>query len=93
MATYLLHNTHRAEECDALTEELLGRGAVPLAIDGRDFFCTCPAGDHGGYVVAEGASAEAVLSQLPPAFRAGVRVLHGEVLSLQDLIASARRSI
>ena len=82
MPAYLLQNVHAAEECGALDEEYKANG-LPAGWKGHEFFCTCPTGDHGAYVIAEGASAEEVLAQIPPKFRAGTRVISGEILSLE----------
>jgi hypothetical protein len=82
MAAYLLHNVHPAEECQALDEEYQAQEGLPLSWKGHEFFCTCPTGDHGAYVIAEGASAEDVLAQLPPKFRSFTRAISGEILEL-----------
>jgi hypothetical protein len=81
MPAYLLQNVHRAEECGELDEEYKANG-LPTGWKGHEFFCTCPAGDHGAYVIAEGTSAEEVLAQIPPKFRAGTRVISGEIVPL-----------
>jgi hypothetical protein len=83
MATFLIHNRHQAAECPVLDEEYQAMGGVPAALRGHEYFCTCPTGDHGAYVVVDGDSADQVLAMLPPKYRAGTRVIGGVVLELQ----------
>ena len=90
MASFLIHNRHQAAECPVLYEEYEAMGGVPALLRGHEYFCTCPTGDHGAYVVVEGASADEVLAMLPPKYRAGTRVIAGQVLELQ--YASSRIS-
>ena len=83
MATFLIHNRHAPEECQVLAEEYEAIGGLPAPFRGHEYFCTCPAGDHGAYVVVDGGSADAVFAMLPPKYRAGSRVIAGEVLVLE----------
>ena len=82
MPQYLLHNTHRAEECRLLDSELAAYGGTPVVMQGHEFFCTCPTGDHGGYVIVEADTETEALEGVPPKFRAGSRLIAGEVLPL-----------
>jgi hypothetical protein len=82
MPQFLIHNRHEPEECQALYEEYEAMGGLPAAFKGHEYFCTCPTGDHGAYVIVDGDSADAVLAMLPPKYRAGARVIGGEILEL-----------
>ena len=83
MASFLIHNRHAPEECQTLAEEYEAMGGLPEAFRGHEYFCTCPAGDHGAYVIVDGDSADALLAMLPPRFRSGSRVIAGEILDLE----------
>jgi len=65
-----------------LYEEYEALGGLPSPFKGHEYFCTCPTGDHGAYVVVDGGSAEEVLAMLPPKYRTGARVIAGEILQL-----------
>ena len=82
MAQFLIHNRHEPEECQVLYEEYEAMGGLPTAFKGHEYFCTCPAGDHGAYVIVAGSSADDVLAMLPPKYRAGSRVIAGQILEL-----------
>ncbi len=82
MAQFLIHNRHEPQECEDLNKEYEAIGGLPAPFKGHEYFCTCPTGDHGAYVVVDGDSADAVLAMLPPKYRAGARVIAGEVLDL-----------
>lgn len=62
---------------------------MPQSWQGHEFFCTCPTGDHGGYVIVEAASEEEVLAELPPMFKTGTRVINGVVFPFETNPASA----
>ncbi len=83
MASFLIHNRHEPQECQALYEEYDALGGLPAAFRGHEYFCTCPTGEHGAYVVVEGPTADAVLAMLPPKYRSGSRVIAGQVLQLE----------
>ena len=68
MTTFILTCDHRAEDCDAMSEEQERLG-TPDVLKGRAFYCSCPFGHHGGWAAVEGESASAVLASLPPIFR------------------------
>ncbi|MFN2545041.1 MAG: hypothetical protein ABR600_10815 [Actinomycetota bacterium] len=82
MAQFLIHNRHEPAECEVLSQEYEAVGGMPAALDGHEYFCTCPTGDHGAYVIAEADSADSILAMLPPKFRAGSQVIAGEVLDI-----------
>ena len=82
MAQFLIHNRHEPHECQALNEEYEAMDGLPVAFTGHEYFCTCPAGDHGAYVIVDGDSADTVLAILPPKYRGGARVIAGEILDL-----------
>lgn len=76
MATIILQNTHRPEECEGLNEETLST-PWPVAWKGSVFFCTCPGGQHGGVFAVEADTVDEALALLPPKFRAGTRGVEG----------------
>ncbi len=82
MASFLIQNRHAAEECQALSDEYEAMGGLPTAFRGHEYFCTCPTGDHGAYVIVDGDSADTVLAMLPSRFRGGASVIAGEILDL-----------
>lgn len=68
MATYLIINQHRPEECEPMEA---GMDHLPEHLRGQNFYCTCPYGKHGFYMILEGESAEQVISGLPPELKMG----------------------
>jgi hypothetical protein len=79
MARFMLHNTHRPEECESVLAEYAA-SAVPDISPGTAPFCTCPAGEHGVYVVVEAETAEEALRWLPPGARGTSRAIWGQPL-------------
>lgn len=80
MARYVLQcGEHTDAECEAMSEELEEHG-VPEILKGREFFCSCPHGHHGGWAVVEAPSKEAVLSGLAPKFRK-----HAEAFEIETM--------
>ncbi len=77
MAQFILTCEHQASECDSLNQELEALG-TPAVIKGRDFFCSCPYGHHGGWIAVEGDDPDAVLASLGPIFRAHAQVFRVE---------------
>ena len=67
MGTYMVVHRHGAEECSKVGSALEG---YPGPNKGKTFLCSCPAGYHAGYIVAQADSAEKALEVLPPALRA-----------------------
>ena len=53
---------------------------VAEVIKGKDFFCSCPYGHHGGWVAVESESAESILISLPPVFRSHANVYEVEAV-------------
>ncbi|HEY7268757.1 MAG TPA: hypothetical protein VH951_02910 [Dehalococcoidia bacterium] len=80
MATFMLTCDHKAEECDAMSEEQERLG-TPDVLKGREFFCSCPYGHHGGWARVEGDSGEAILSSLPPIFRSHAKAYEVEAVA------------
>lgn len=78
MATYILQNSHRAEECEALGQEAQAQPA-PTSLKGTPFLCTCPSGTHGGIFYVEAQSEAEALAMVGPKWRAGARAYLGEV--------------
>lgn len=73
MSQFILTCEHKAEECEELDREMQTVGIADV-IKGRDFFCSCPYGYHGGWVAVEGSSGEEILASLPPVFRSHAKV-------------------
>ena len=73
MENFIITCEHRAEECEEMDREMQDVGVAEV-MKGKDFFCSCPYGHHGGWVAVEGESAEAILASLPPIFRSHATV-------------------
>jgi hypothetical protein len=78
MATYILQNTHRPEECESLAEEAQALPA-PLSMKGTPLLCTCPSGAHGAVFTVQADSEAEALAMVGPKFRAGTRAYLGEI--------------
>jgi hypothetical protein len=76
---FIITCEHKAEECAELERELQEAGPAEI-IKGKDFFCSCPYGYHGGWVAVEGDDADVILASLPPVFRSHARVHHVEAI-------------
>src|ERR671918_563483 len=79
MAQYIVINEHSPDQCSAMEAAI---PKLPPELKGTDFYCTCPGGVHGYFMIFEGDSAEEVLGIVPAddreallreAFRAGVK--------------------
>jgi hypothetical protein len=68
MGRYIVLNTHAPAECEPMEADI---GKLPPELKGKDFMCTCPAGEHAYYMIVEGDTAEQVLGYLPPSFKLG----------------------
>ncbi len=68
MGRYMVLNEHTPEECEEMEADMDKIGAE---LRGKDFFCTCPAGDHAFYMFLDGDTAEQVLGYFPPSFKIG----------------------
>ena len=68
MTRYMVINSHAPEECEGMESDV---DKLPAQLKGRDFYCTCPFGEHGFYMFLEGDSSEEVLALLPTSFRSG----------------------
>ncbi len=80
MGRYIVLNTHTPEECEPMEADM---DKVGPELKGKDFLCTCPAGEHAYYMVLEGDTAEGVLNLLPPSFKLGkTRAVPLEVMQL-----------
>ena len=79
MATFMLTCEHPAEVCEALFQEQQQLG-TPDVYKGRDFLCSCPFGEHNGWVVVEGETGEAILASLPPLFRSHAKARQIETM-------------
>ena len=58
----------------------------------RDFYCTCPFGEHAFYMVLEDDSSELVIAGLPPEWGSGTRAVPLEIFKLPDSPSPPRRS-
>jgi hypothetical protein len=68
MPRYLVLNTHSPEQCEQMEVDSDKLGAE---LRGKDFYCTCPAGEHAYYMFVDGDTAEQVLGYYPPSFKLG----------------------
>lgn len=74
----MLVNEHNAEDCARMDPS----GPFAPDLKGREFYCTCPYGAHGFFIVAEGDSGEQVMGFLPREFQKGTKVLAVEVFHI-----------
>ena len=80
MATYLVINEHAPEGCEPMEG---GLDHIPEHLKGKDFYCTCPFGKHGFYMILEGDSSDQVVQGLPSELLIGsTRVEQLEVFRL-----------
>ena len=79
MAEFMLHHTHRAEDCHSLMGEAQ---KVDQSIKGMTFFCTCTSGDHGMFFQVEANSRDEALNLFPEAVRATITVFPGKTETL-----------
>ncbi len=79
MAEFMLHHTHRAEDCGSMFQEAQ---KVDQSLKGRTFFCTCQSGDHGMFFQVEANSGEEALNLFPEAVRATITVFPGKTETL-----------
>lgn len=68
MARYIVVNEHSPDQCEAMDA---GLPKLPPELKGRDFYCTCPGGAHGYFMLLEGDSAEDVLRVFPEELKLG----------------------
>jgi hypothetical protein len=81
MAEFMLHHTHKPEDCGRLFEEWKAYDS-PLKGKGLMFFCSCPSGEHGGFFQVQGADKDEVLAMMPEAHRPTTTVYSGETMPL-----------
>ncbi len=79
MAEFMLHHTHPAEDCGDIFPQLQN---VAQSLKGKNFFCTCPSGDHGGFFQVEAGSPEDAVRLLPEIMRASTQVFPGETMAI-----------
>ncbi len=79
MAEFMLHHTHRAEDCGSMFQEAQ---KVDQSIKGSTFFCTCQSGDHGMFFQVEANSGDEALNLFPEAVRATTTVFPGKTETL-----------
>jgi hypothetical protein len=78
---YIVMNQHEPERCRLMDEGIEKIGA---ALKGKDFYCTCPFGEHRFFMFLEGDSSDDVIAGLPPEWRPGTRALPLEVFHLPE---------
>lgn len=78
MPTYMVHNTHSAEECAALGEAIQNE-PWSAKLKGQLFMCSCPGGVHQGVFYVDAGSPEEALSMVDAKFRAGARAIEAIV--------------
>ncbi len=79
MAEFMLHHTHPAEDCEEIFPQLQN---VAQSLKGKNFFCTCPSGGHGGFFQVEAGSPEDAVGLLPEIMRVSTRVFSGETMAI-----------
>jgi hypothetical protein len=79
MGLFYVVNRHGLEDCDPM-EDVMDR--LPPLVRGADFYCTCPAGEHGFVMYLEGDTAEEIIEGIPPEWRKGTRAVPVEVFKL-----------
>jgi hypothetical protein len=77
MPEYVLHHVHRPGLCAEMSRAWTAPDA-PATLDGHEFYCYCPSGDHGGFIFVDAESPEAALATLPALLRPTTRVYAGE---------------
>jgi hypothetical protein len=65
---YIIVNEHSSQECAAMDA---GIPKLPDQWKGTNFYCTCPGGVHGYFIIVEAETAEEVMRLLPTEFHAG----------------------
>jgi hypothetical protein len=79
MPLYMVINKHAPEECEPMEADFAAR---PEELVGRDFYCTCPAGEHAFYMFLEGGTAEEVLNRFAGITRKNSRAVQVDVFKL-----------
>ena len=77
MAEFMVHHTHQAGDCERIFGELQ---SVDQSLKGKNFFCTCPTGAHGGFFEVRAADRDEALNLFPPAIRASAQIYAGETM-------------
>ena len=70
MALFMVLNSHPPEVCEAMEEDA-SEDRLPKALKGKQFYCTCPGGEHNYYMFLEGNSSEEIMTTLPPSLKLG----------------------
>lgn len=76
---YMVTHRHPPEECETQDSDI---EELPAHLKGKDFYCSCPYGEHGFVMFIEGETAEEVIRGLPAAWRKGTRAVGVEVFKL-----------
>lgn len=81
MMTYILHNTHKPEDCQKLNEAI-STHPWSASLKGIQFLCFCPSGTHGGIFAVDAEDEAAALAMVDPVFRSGTRVYAGGLVGV-----------
>jgi hypothetical protein len=76
---YMLVNEHDPEGCEPMEA---GLARMSDELRGKEFYCTCPFGRHGYFLVVEADSAQHAMEIIPPEWRAGTTALPLEIFKL-----------
>jgi len=77
---YIIVNEHDPDDCEPMEA---GIPKIPEQWRGTQFYCTCPGGVHGYFMIVEAGSAEEVMRLLPQEVQAGrTKALALEVFQL-----------
>jgi hypothetical protein len=77
---FIIVNEHDAADCEPMEA---GIPKIPAQWKGTKFYCTCPSGTHGYFMIVEGDSVEHVTELLPAEVQMGsTKVLPIEALEL-----------
>lgn len=76
---YIVINHHEPEECASLEP---GFTTFREHLNGKDFYCPCPFGEHSYYMIVEGDSSDEVIAGLPTEWRKGTRAIPIEIFHL-----------
>jgi hypothetical protein len=77
--TYLVINHHEPEQCAPMDA---GIEKIGEHLRGKDFYCTCPFGEHAYYMILVGESSQEVIEGLPAEWRPGTRAVPLEIFKL-----------
>jgi hypothetical protein len=74
-------NRHTPEECEPMDAGIVKIGPH---LKGKEFYCTCPFGEHAFYMILDGESSDQGIGGLPAEWRPGTRAIPLEVFRLPE---------